>query len=391
MEKGAENTSDFANSSHTCITCLVVFSRGDLQRDHYKSDWHRYNLKRKVVELPPVTAAVFQSKVLAQRQQEEETAKEVSFRCDTCYKTFQSKETYDSHCRSKKHLDALAKVKDVPKADVTPAPAKAAEPVGQPVEEVVPMQVGVGVDDEDTGWETDEEDEGEEGIPTKDCLFCSHSSADFQENLSHMSVKHGFFIPDVEYCTDVEGLLTYLGAKVGMGFVCLWCNERGRSFQTLDAVQKHMRDKGHCKVLHEGEAMLEYSDFYDYSSSYPDAGEQRQDSEMELDDAGLGALEERGWQLVLPSGATIGHRSLMRFYRQRLKPENQLQVVNKRSKLPAVLSQYRALGWTGTSGEAAKRKAKDIAVVNKIAMKHSLKVGMLANKFQPHYRRQTNF
>lgn len=50
-------------------------------------------------------------------------------------------------------------------------------------------------------------------------------------------------------------------------------------------------------------------------------------------------------------GATIGHRSLMRFYRQRLKPENQLQVVSKRSKLPAVLSQYRALGWTGTSGK----------------------------------------
>lgn len=49
-----------------------------------------------------------------------------------------------------------------------------------------------------------------------------------------------------------------------MGFVCLWCNERGRAFQSLDAVQKHMRDKGHCKMLHEGEAMLEYSDFYDY-------------------------------------------------------------------------------------------------------------------------------
>lgn len=92
---------------------------------------------------------------------------------------------------------------------MTPAPAKAPEP--EPVEEVAAMQVGVAVDDEDTGWETDEEDEGEDGIPTTDCLFCSHSSADFQENLSHMSIKHGFFIPDVEYCTDVEGLLTYLG------------------------------------------------------------------------------------------------------------------------------------------------------------------------------------
>jgi hypothetical protein len=27
-----------------------------MQREHYKTDWHRYNLKRKVVDLPPVTA-----------------------------------------------------------------------------------------------------------------------------------------------------------------------------------------------------------------------------------------------------------------------------------------------------------------------------------------------
>lgn len=31
-----------------------------------------------------------------------------------------------------------------------------------------------------------------------------------------------------------------------------------------------MRDKGHCQLLHEGIALAEYADFYDYSSSYPD-------------------------------------------------------------------------------------------------------------------------
>ena len=41
--------------------------------------------------------------------------------------------------------------------------------------------------------------------------------------------------------------------QVGEGFVCLWCNERGRHFTSVDAVQKHMRDKGHTKMLHEGE------------------------------------------------------------------------------------------------------------------------------------------
>ena len=41
--------------------------------------------------------------------------------------------------------------------------------------------------------------------------------------------------------------------QVGEGFVCLWCNERGKHFTSTEAVQKHMRDKGHTKMLHEGE------------------------------------------------------------------------------------------------------------------------------------------
>jgi len=36
---------------------------------------------------------------------------------------------------------------------------------------------------------------------------------------------HGFFIPFVEYLTDLEGFLNYLGAKVGVGHVCLWCGK----------------------------------------------------------------------------------------------------------------------------------------------------------------------
>jgi pre-60S factor REI1 len=71
-----------------------------------------------------------------------------------------------------------------------------------------------------------------------------------------------------------------------------------------------MQDKGHCKMLHEGEALAEYADFYDYSSSYPDQQEQNAD-----EDVSIPILDGSDFQLVLPSGATIGHRSLMRYYR----------------------------------------------------------------------------
>lgn len=47
----------------TCITCRILFDTHDEQVAHYKHDLHRFNLKRKMVDLPPVTMDVFESKV----------------------------------------------------------------------------------------------------------------------------------------------------------------------------------------------------------------------------------------------------------------------------------------------------------------------------------------
>lgn len=60
----------------------------------------------------------------------------------------------------------------------------------------------------------------------------------------------------------------YVGEKVGVGNVCLWCNERGHAFYSLRAVRTHMKDKGHCKMLTDGDAALEYADFYDFRSGH---------------------------------------------------------------------------------------------------------------------------
>ena len=75
-----------------------------------------------------------------------------------------------------------------------------------------------------------------------------------------------------------------------------------------------MIDKGHCKLLHEGDAIAEFAEFYDYTSSYPEEGknEEAAKGEEEID---ITELDDAGYQLTLPSGATIGHRSLMRYYR----------------------------------------------------------------------------
>jgi len=70
-----------------------------------------------------------------------------------------------------------------------------------------------------------------EPIPMETCLFCNKSHPNLDDNLTHMSLKHGFFIVDAEYCTDIEGLVTYFGEEFG-SFRCfhdfpvifeIWC------------------------------------------------------------------------------------------------------------------------------------------------------------------------
>lgn len=48
-------------------------------------------------------------------------------------------------------------------------------------------------------------------IPVTDCLFCPHHSSSLVKNVAHMTKTHSFFIPDIEYLSDLRGLIRYLG------------------------------------------------------------------------------------------------------------------------------------------------------------------------------------
>lgn len=148
-----------------------------------------------------------------------------------------------------------------------------------------------------------------------------------------MTKAHGFFIPDLEYIVDLEGLIKYLGEKVSVGNICLHCNGKGRQIKSLEAVRKHMVDKGHCKIPYDTESeMMEIVDFYDFRSSYPEEEQRKmreaaergeedgEDDEEEELDTGV-RLGEDSMELILPSGARLGHRSLNKYYRQNVKPE----------------------------------------------------------------------
>ncbi|XP_029796925.1 zinc finger protein 622 isoform X1 [Suricata suricatta] len=474
-------------ATYTCITCRVAFDNAEVQRAHYKTDWHRYNLKRKVADMAPVTAEGFQERVRAQRAVAEQESKGTATYCTVCSKKFASFNAYENHLKSRRHVelerkavravnrkvemmneknlekglsvdsvdkDAMnAAIQQAIKAQPSMSPKKTpAAPEEQsrslvavadggrathdrdPAEKPPRLQwfeqqakrlakqeqeeEGEEEDLDEDDWEdmdSDEElecedaepmDEAEEqaaedggagggplsgAIPITDCLFCPHHSSSLLKNVAHMTKVHSFFIPDIEYLSDLKGLIKYLGEKVGIGKICLWCNEKGKSFYSTEAVQAHMNDKSHCKLFTDGDAALEFADFYDFRSSYPDHKEGGQPGEPEELPEKTLEYDDETMELILPSGARVGHRSLMRYYKQRFGLSRTVAVAKNRKAVGRILQQYRALGWTGSTGAALQRE-RDMQYVQRMKSKWMLKTGMRNNATkQMHFRPQVRF
>ncbi|KAL7422134.1 pre-60S factor rei1 [Cryptotrichosporon argae] len=312
----------------TCISCRVAFEQAEEQRSHFATDWHRYNMKRRVASLPPVSAATFNEKVLQRREQNAVRPDPRGMQCGACNKQFATENAYRTHIQSKKHRER--------EAYVASRPAKAAdETEAGPSEPPTLVEDGDETDeDEEMDEDEDEEDEGEGDIEARiasarrkiqplDCLFCANHFGSIDANLAHMKTAHSFFIPDRDILVDLPGLLSYLGEKVALGNLCLYCPNGGKEFGSTEAVRRHMRDKGHCKIAYEtDEDRAELADYYDFGGDddWEDADSDGDEVMDEETASSLPTLASDGLSLALPSGRVLGHRSLKVYYAQKLRP-----------------------------------------------------------------------
>jgi pre-60S factor REI1 len=356
----------------TCVTCQVGFKEHESQRDHYKTDWHRYNLKRKVADMPPVGYEDFTARAKLQRDQEENVVAAEEMFCKACSKHFTNENSFANHKQSKKHKDLerafvtaiqtkvgvespeqsenlikkflnvksdhtekrLAQMNEyLKKCEREAAEDEAEEDAMQDVVEEAEEQT-----EDQLNWEDieSEDEEGQattldRGIPVTDCLFCEAKFGSVEDKCEHMALKHSFYIPDMAHVSDLEGLVRHLGVKMGVYHVCLWCSSK--CYRDRQSVARHMSDKGHQKMRFEGETLLEYADFYtfedDESAADDDADFEMLDESafFQGSDGSLALYTREGqsniikendseFELVLPSGARLGHRSLHRYYRQ---------------------------------------------------------------------------
>lgn len=352
----------------TCNTCQVAFRSSDLQRTHMQSDWHRYNLKRRVASLPPLASDVFAEKVLANKATAAATEAKARFekRCEACEKTYYSEGAYSNHLGSQKHRMLASRM---PPGTETESMADSTFSLGEPMEvastastasvadsaaerdfeEVVegirqtsvngnaeqatsrpghptpssaaqqkehPLSASSTEQSPATGEGLEEDENYEHKADLKQCLFCNYLSPTVDLNTNHMSRQHGFFIPEKEYLVNLEGLLTYLHETITVLHQCLFCHKQ---IHTATGTQTHMRDRGHCMIAYSTEEeQVDVGEFYDFRSTYSD--DEGSDTEGEEEGSGgvsLGAKKatkttyqnEAGEDVDMPDGEDEGWES----------------------------------------------------------------------------------
>ncbi|KAI9864200.1 MAG: hypothetical protein M1824_005595 [Vezdaea acicularis] len=289
----------------------------------------RYNLKRRVASLPPLSSEVFSEKVLSAQAISTAAAARASFErnCNLCLKTYFSENAYQNHVGSQKHkTKALAAPRNKDEDGEVGSIATSTFTLGDSVH----TETTVGHDDPEVSEEfskvvqgikdarlaepelgagrpsgqnpsaseqrpdpllypetkqTTSTVDGSKGSQSDEicsCLFCNYKSPTLALNISHMGRQHGMFIPEQPYLVDTKGLIRYLSEKVHEDHQCFFCN---KSKGTTAGVQTHMRDKGHCMIAFESEEeMIEVGQFYDFRSTYSDDEEDEEDESS--DDTG---------------------------------------------------------------------------------------------------------
>ncbi|KAF3006510.1 hypothetical protein E8E13_004985 [Curvularia kusanoi] len=294
----------------TCNTCQVAFRSGELQRAHMQTDWHRYNLKRRVASLPPLSSEIFTEKVLANKASAAASAARASFEksCAACQKTYYSENAYANHLNSQKHRTNLMKASRNGQNDdavsVNGSVMSSAFSLGESMAESEATTVGerdvaevtsglksANLEDGSAEKPSAEDDQSSVATskiitdPLQDCLFCNYKSPTTALNLHHMGRYHGMFVPEKDYLTNPEGLLNYLHSKIFEQHACLKCH---KVVHTASGIQTHMRDRGHCMIAFESdEELVEIGEFYDFSSTYDDqaAFDDMQDEAEASDDS----------------------------------------------------------------------------------------------------------
>jgi len=364
-----------------CNACKMRFSQPEEQRSHYHTDLHRFNLKRQVAGLPPLSPNSFARKVEDAKAQLSGNQVSEAFKCDACNKSYGAEKALQQHLASKKHKQQLIAIAD---GTIQPKMPKNGAGKGLGLNPLANNQA-------DSDEEEDEIEMSEEmladkkiaagvTIPLDTCMFCRLKFGNLEKCLDHMLKTHGFFIPDIEYLTSLEGLISYLSKKISIGNSCIYCN---RPFATLEAVQAHMRSVNHCKILYEEDNADDYDEFYNFDEAEEEDAEEASKPEktstsliaVDSQSVNDGQVEFCNDGLVMKIGGKVAtHRSLQVYANQKFRPAETRESV----LINVLMKEYQTLGVVNNYTRRSKFSERS-KIDHKIFSKQDMRLGIKEN------------
>ena len=223
-----------------CNHCMYDCLNYEHMKEHYRSEFHKYNLNRVTMNLNPLTFEEYTKKKEIYQKIHESKVKASaanvsvvldSLKCDVCRKNFSTANKFTEHMSSRNHKKV--------------AEALQANPVKV---NVVPKSP---------------EEEKTTNDDVTICLFCNAKHESVETNMVHMVEAHKFEVPFIFCIKNVQGMLKLMAKKIVTYQACLTCDYQ--NFKNYKAVQNHMLDKQHTSVNDEDLEEFLYK-FYDKKS-----------------------------------------------------------------------------------------------------------------------------
>ena len=223
------------NKSRTnmmCNHCLYVSKTYEEMKEHYKSEFHKYNLNRVTMNLAPLSFEDYKRKKdffmkkMEEKKKTEEALKLQSQNlfCEICSKKFNSAKKLDEQLISKTHLKNKAKKEEEKKEEEISTTSSKNE-----IKEIKSKEPEKTTLDDNTF-----------------CLFCNFKSDNLKNNFYHMVQTHNLEIPFIFYIKSYEELIKILAKKIFVYHACFTCDTQ--RFESIRSLQRHMLSKGHTIV-----------------------------------------------------------------------------------------------------------------------------------------------
>ena len=231
-EKQLNESINKSRTNMMCNHCLYVSKTYEEMKEHYKSEFHKYNLNRVTMNLAPLSYEDYKRKKdffmkkMEEKKKTEEALKLQSQNlfCEICSKKFNSVKKLDEHLISKTHLKNKAKKEEEKKEEEISTTSSKNE-----IKEIKSKEPEKTTLDDNTF-----------------CLFCNFKSDNLKNNFYHMVQTHNLEIPFIFYIKSYEELIKILAKKIFVYHACFTCDTQ--RFESIRSLQRHMLSKGHTIV-----------------------------------------------------------------------------------------------------------------------------------------------